>query len=597
MATQAELQILLKGKDQASATLQRVGGNLQNFSKRIRMVSLALVGLSVAIIGLSVKLAVDFDKAMREVNTMLLLTSDNFKALSRDVLQLSKDIGVNATEMAKALYQAISAGIPLVDVLEFMAIATKAAIGGVTDLTTSVDGLTSIINAFKMPMASAQRVADVMFTTVKRGKTTFDELSAAIFNVAPMAAAIGIKFEEIAAALATMTKQGIPTKIATTSLRQALVALSKPTIDMIKVIEELGYESAQLMLYELGLAGTLFKVSDAAAGNTEKLMKMFGSVEAGQAVLALTGRNAETFTEDLDAMQDAAGAATDAFNQMEESAARAFERMTEKLKAFGIEIGTVFLPYIEKMVDGLTKLINKLDEMKLALPVAALLVLAGVIGGVGLALPYIITGVGLLATAFTFLAGAILAASGPIIIVAAAIATLIAIGWVIYKQWFQVVPMFRRMWNEIGIVIEKVGDAIKRTVMRAVEWVFKLVAALKAVWDWLLALMGLGGAGAGVPAKAKPLRDVPPWGKWEGFPVGRGMLEMEPVYPMQYGGIVSRPSLVRVAEKEPELITPLSQAGGININIYGNVVDWGDLMEQISIGVGEHLSETQRMGG
>ncbi|GAH13806.1 unnamed protein product, partial [marine sediment metagenome] len=166
----------------------------------------------------------------------------------------------------------------------------------------------TVINAFKLPMSDTQKVADIMFTTVKGGKTTFEELSASLFQVAPIAAASGVRFEEVSAALATMTKQGVPTTVATTQLRQAMVALQKPTADMNRVINDLGYESGQTMLEELGLAKTLDTLQRATAGSNEMLMKMFGSVEAGSAVLALTGSNAVTFAADLEAMENATGA-------------------------------------------------------------------------------------------------------------------------------------------------------------------------------------------------------------------------------------------------------------------------------------------------
>ena len=167
---------------------------------------------------------------------MMGLADEEFTDFSKQVQTLESDLGVDAVESANALYQAISAGIPKENVLEFLEIATKAAIGGVTDTETAVDGLTTVINAFKLPMSDAQKVADLMFTTVKGGKTTFEELSASLFNVAPIAAASGVSFEETAAALATMTKQGVKTAQATTQLRQEMVALQKPTADMQNVI-------------------------------------------------------------------------------------------------------------------------------------------------------------------------------------------------------------------------------------------------------------------------------------------------------------------------------------------------------------------------
>ena len=93
-----------------------------------------------------------------------------------------------------------------------MRIASEAAIGGVTSLETAVDGITSVVNAYGEEAIGAQEASDLMFTAVKLGKTDFESLSAALFNIVPTAASMGVKFEEIAAAMAVMTAQGVPTE-------------------------------------------------------------------------------------------------------------------------------------------------------------------------------------------------------------------------------------------------------------------------------------------------------------------------------------------------------------------------------------------------
>ncbi len=297
--------------------LDQTGGKINSstakWQKRMKVAGAAMVG-AVAGIGIaSLKAASDFDTAMREVNTMMNLSTEEFNDFKGEIREMSRDMGVNAVESAEALYQAISAGVPKENVVDFLTIATKAAIGGVTDTTTAVDGLTTVINAFKLPMSDAERVADIMFTTVKNGKTTMEELSASMFNVAPIAATSGVKFDTIAAALATMTKQGIPTAQATTMLRQAIVATQKPTGDMEQAISDLGYESGQAMIAELGFAGAMQVLRDYTDDSNEKLMAMFGSVEGGSAVMALTGENAQTFADDIEAIGTAAGASETSF--------------------------------------------------------------------------------------------------------------------------------------------------------------------------------------------------------------------------------------------------------------------------------------------
>ena len=450
--------------------MKGVGATIKKHQKAIGIGMTAAGGTILAGLGMSLKAAVDFEGAMREVNTMMGLSQEEFGLFSKEVQGLASDLGVDAVDSAKALYQAISAGIPKENALEFLRIATEAAIGGVTDTETAVDGLTTVINAFKLPLSDAQKVADLMFTTVKGGKTTFEELSASLFQVAPIAAASGVSFEEVSAALATMTKQGVPTTVATTQLRQAMVALQKPTKEMNEVIQDMGYESGQAILEEIGLADTLNALRDATGGSNEMLMKMFGSVEAGQAVLALTGDNALMFATDLDAMANSTGAATDAFEEMENSAVRQGKAITAMGKEIMITVGNVLLPILKDLFDMIKPVLESIKDWTAANPdltkaivigAAAIGSLLVVLGPLLIMLPGIISMLPILGAAFAVL-------TGPVGLVIAAIAGLVAIGVLLVKNWDKIKLFFVGMWatikdiffSNINSIIEKVNSFI-----------------------------------------------------------------------------------------------------------------------------------------
>lgn len=96
-----------------------------------------------------------------------------------------------------------------------------------SDLTTSVDGLSSVVNAYGSEVLNVNEASDIMFATLKLGKTDFTQIANTVSNVIPVASAIGVKFHDIGAAIAVMTAQGTPTAKATTQIRQALVELNK----------------------------------------------------------------------------------------------------------------------------------------------------------------------------------------------------------------------------------------------------------------------------------------------------------------------------------------------------------------------------------
>mgnify|MGYP005816403199 CR=1 FL=1 len=237
MAGRSTLEILLEAKDKTGPTLDKVGK------------SMAVIGVAAtAAFAFAAKGAADFEKGMAEVNTLVNLSGDQIDGLSDQVRELSRTFGIDAIDSTKALYQAISAGQKPAEVIGFLEVAARNSVGGVVDLTTSVAGLTNIINAFKFPASETERVSDILFRTVANGITTMNELSSSFFQAAPVAAAAGVRIEELAAAVATVTLAGTPTKIAMTGLRQLMLSMQKPTSEMSNLLRGLGFETGQAAL-------------------------------------------------------------------------------------------------------------------------------------------------------------------------------------------------------------------------------------------------------------------------------------------------------------------------------------------------------------
>ena len=303
--------------------------------------------------------AVTFENSMAEVFTLLPdSTAQAREKMSADMLQFSSDMNVLTEDAVPALYQAISAGVPDENVFAFMEVAQKAAVGGVTELKTSVDGLTSIVNAYGSANLSAQETADMLFTAVKLGKTDFTQLASSIYNVVPLAAASGVKLNDIAAALAAITAKGTPTSVATTQLRQVLAELTKEGSQVDKIFKEIAGEAfTQFVAAGGNLQDALQLLEKKAASSNVSISNMFSSVEAGQAALSLTGSGTQKFTEALEAMESSAGAVDAAYETMADTAEYQSQRVQTAFGNLKTSIGTVLMPTFKQLssaaADGL----------------------------------------------------------------------------------------------------------------------------------------------------------------------------------------------------------------------------------------------------
>ncbi len=310
-----------------------------------------------------------FDKGMREVFTLLPgITEEAMGQMTQQVKDFATEFGVLPEKTIPALYQAISAGVPKDNVFEFLEVAQKAAAGGVTELETAVDGISSVINAYGKDVLSAAEASDLMFTAVRLGKTTFGELAQSLFNVTPIASALGVEFGDVTAALAAMTAQGVPTSVATTQLRQMFVELSKAGGDADQVFRDMAGKSFQEFIGEgHNLQEALAVMAQAADEYGVEMQDLFGSVEAGSAALTLTGKGADAFTTALEQMGTSAGATQEAYDRMAGSVQTSLDKLKAAWKVLLLTVGEEAAPIFQSAVDSI---VNNMPEIQAAVETA-----------------------------------------------------------------------------------------------------------------------------------------------------------------------------------------------------------------------------------
>lgn len=272
---------------------------------------LAAYGVGIATLKREVDAAVsrwvEFDTAIKKVGSVATFTGGQFRQLRKETLALSAALGVDATKAAEGLYEAFQADIPKENAIDFLATATKTSIGGVTSVTSAVNSLTNVINAYGMDVGRAEEISDKLFATVLYGKASFDQLGTSLSGAAVPAAAMGVKFEEVLSMIAQITSQGTSTNEAITQIERSITALINPTEEMNAVFRQLGVESGRAAIAQYGLVGTLEQVRKAYSGNDAALVKAMGSVIAMSAVLGTTGSKLDNTADKLDKVTNSAG--------------------------------------------------------------------------------------------------------------------------------------------------------------------------------------------------------------------------------------------------------------------------------------------------
>jgi len=300
----------------------------------------------------SVQEMAKFEMELANVSTMLDETSMQF--MPKYKIELSKlaiKYGEATTSLSKGLYDILSASIDAADALDVLEVATVAAKAGITTTAKAADLLTTIINAYGYAASDASKIADVLFATVKRGKTTFDELASSMGMVVSLAATAGLSLEEVSAALATMTRAGISTDMAVTSLKGILTTFLSPTKQNIVAAKALGLELNTNTLRTIGLTGAVDKLGAATA---EEIAAVFSNVRALTGLAAML-QATEGYQKDLATATDSTGMKLEAFNKISDTTAMKLDRMSESWKAMKRAIGDEAKPAIDGFSDAMVR--------------------------------------------------------------------------------------------------------------------------------------------------------------------------------------------------------------------------------------------------
>lgn len=270
----------------------------------------------------AVKASADLSAKFANIATLGDFTAESIENVRQKTLALALEIRKSPTDLAEGYYQAVSAGATHgAEALDLVRQSAILANAGITSTAVSVDAITNILNSYGKENISAAKASDLLIQVVRDGKTTLERYAPTVGKVANDAAALGIRFEEVAAASAQLTKT-MPTEIAMTALAGALKGLTAASGD---------FKKANIDIFEViqkrGLVGALEALDQVTGGNQEKMREWIGDMRGVRGILGLTGTGAESFNRILKNMENSTGAS-----------AEAFRKQSDELSAYGEQI-------------------------------------------------------------------------------------------------------------------------------------------------------------------------------------------------------------------------------------------------------------------
>ncbi len=313
--------------------------------------------LEAEIVG-SVAAAQQLSIAIAEIQTITQKANISTEEWQRNISALANQFGNSQADVAEGIYQAISNQVVKAgESFTFLAEAQKFAAATQSTTAQSVNLLSSAIKSFGLAAGDTERIAGVFFKTIELGRVRAGEMSDSFGRIGTIAQEAGVKLEEVAAGIATLTVRGTKFNDASTIMSNLLLKLIRPTDEMKKLFAEWGVATGDQAIATFGFVGVLQKLEVEAQKGTGRLGDLFNQIRALRGAFNFTGAGLKDFQTNLDQITQGGTEYQNAIKKVLESPGKQLQIELQKIRSMFVdEFGTQLLKGIIQFRDGLRQL-------------------------------------------------------------------------------------------------------------------------------------------------------------------------------------------------------------------------------------------------
>lgn len=346
--------------------VRRVGGLFRGFLRTLTSFRTLVAG---ALVGGTLRVFARFEAGLAQVATLSDKSVAQMGEVGDEVRRIAVDTGASFDDLLDALFQIESAGLQGAAGVRVLDQASKLAAAGNATVAESTKGLIAALNAYGLEAEDAADVSDALFQAMKQGQLTVGELAAQIGKVAPIARVAGLTFDEVAAAIAAITKGGLSADQAATALRAIFTGLIKPTQGAADEAERLGINLSAVAVRGGRLPDFLVDLVEKTDGlNEEIVARLFPNIRGLTGILTAAADNAQNLRNSFESMREKAGATETAFakvaSTLQNRAFRAFRSFQSLLISIGAALKDFLVPLLDNLRDGFERLAGREAQIR-----------------------------------------------------------------------------------------------------------------------------------------------------------------------------------------------------------------------------------------
>jgi len=460
--------------------LKTAGKSLESFGRDFLPVSAAMAAAGAG----SLFMASKFEESITRMHSLAGITKEDMDVVRDHIMALAPATGIGPQALADAMMGISSTVSNTSTALEILDSAARLSAAGMGEAKDIGKALTAVVNSYGEKNITAAKAADILTQAVKDGGAEASELAPTLANVVPMAAQMGIKFEEVAANIATFTKLGVPASEAVTSLSAVMTALLKPTAEGEAALHKIGMSFGELRqeVKDKGLAAAMTNLSEKFGDNKTAMADVFGRVEALRNVMGTAGQQAEKYAEEVDNMAKSTNKAGEVFDAVKNSTAMTWNSLIAQTQVLAIQLGDKLAPSFKQALDAAMPVLNwAIDAVKwfgelpewVKTTVIAFGAFVAVLGPLAIALGSVVSAAAALGPVLTAAGVALTASTAPMWGTVAAATALFAIVYKLTSAFIEASPAlqnFLKKFDDLDGVQAAANAEMEKGVSATAKW-------------------------------------------------------------------------------------------------------------------------------
>ena len=348
--------------DTWSNTLSKAGHTLKNVGRDMtQYVTTPIVAGGVAV----AKMGMDYQQNLAKLSVITGMEGQALQNYGEELIDISNTTGIAITDIMESTYDALSSGVSVGDSLAFIKDASNLATAGFAQQADAVNLLTNAYNIYgKEALGATEEVNDKLLKTQDLSKATVGQLATTMSEAMAVGGSYGVNLDNILASYTKLTLSGYSAEQSTTKLVRMIDELGNSGTKVGETFEKVAGQSFKSFMENGGtLYDALMLIKDGANLSTEGLTQLFGSSEAGQAVLALLSDEAGNFNEIMKEIGNSSGTTQEALEKLNSTGGKQLANAVNELKNSFIDFGIAMTPMIEKVAEFIKKIAEGLSEM------------------------------------------------------------------------------------------------------------------------------------------------------------------------------------------------------------------------------------------